>query len=50
MNMNESSRMILGLRSRGWSDKEITDFILWIETGEEQYKPEKKKDRKEKDE
>lgn len=35
----ESSRLILGLRERGWTDTEITDFILWIETGDEQYKP-----------
>ena len=39
MNMQESSRLILGLRAKGWTDTEITDFILWIETGEEQYKP-----------
>lgn len=39
MNMSESSRLILGLRAKGWSDTEITDFILWIGTGEEQYKP-----------
>jgi len=39
MTMQECSRVILGLRSKGWTDKEITDFILWIETGDEQYKP-----------
>lgn len=39
MNMSESSRLILGLRAKGWSDTEITDFILWIGTGERQYKP-----------
>jgi len=39
MNMQESSRLILGLREKGWTDTEITDFILWIETGEEQYRP-----------
>lgn len=39
MNMAESSRLILGLRAKGWTDTEITDFILWVETGEEQYKP-----------
>ena len=39
MNMSESSRLILGLRAKGWSDTEITDFILWIGTGEERYKP-----------
>lgn len=30
----ESSRLILGLRAKGWTDTEIADFILWIETGE----------------
>ena len=39
MNMSESARIILGLRSKGWTDKEITDFILWVETGDEVYKP-----------
>lgn len=39
MNMSENSRLILGLRAKGWSDTEITDFILWIGTGERQYKP-----------
>ena len=39
MNMSESSRLIIGLRGKGWTDTEIADFILWIETGEEQYRP-----------
>ena len=39
MNMGESSRIILGLRATGWGEKEINDFILWVETGDEQYKP-----------
>lgn len=39
MNMSENSRLILGLRAKGWSDTEIADFILWIGTGEKQYKP-----------
>ena len=39
MNMSESSRIILGLRAAGWGEKQINDFILWVETGEEQYKP-----------
>jgi hypothetical protein len=43
MNMNESSRIILGLRAAGWDDKSIADFILWIETGEEIYKPKEAK-------
>jgi hypothetical protein len=37
--MGEASRIILGLRAAGWDDKRINDFILWIRTGEEIYKP-----------
>jgi len=43
MNMQEASRIILGLRAVGWDDKSINDFILWIETGDERYKPTEKK-------
>lgn len=39
MNMSEVARLILGLRAKGWTGNQIDDFILWIETGEEQYKP-----------
>lgn len=39
MNMTEVARFILGLRAAGWSEKEINDFMLYIESGEEQYKP-----------
>lgn len=39
MTMSEASRVILGLRAAGWNEKDINDFILYIETGEEQYKP-----------
>lgn len=39
VNMSESARIILGLRAAGWNEKDINDFILWVETGEEQYKP-----------
>lgn len=42
MNMTEVARMLLGLRAAGWSEKEINDFVLFIETGEEQYKPKAK--------
>lgn len=38
--MSEVARLILGLRAAGWPDDRITNFILWIETGEEKYKPE----------
>ena len=43
MNIQEASRIILGLRDAGWDEKSINDFILWVETGEEQYKPAEKK-------
>ena len=39
MTMQEASRLILGLRAAGWSDTQIADFILWIESGDPQYKP-----------
>ena len=39
MNMQENARLVLGLRAAGWSEKKINDFILYIETGEDQYKP-----------
>lgn len=39
MNMTEVARLLLGLRAAGWTEKEINDFLLFIETGEEQYKP-----------
>ena len=42
MNMGESARIILGLRAAGWDEKAINNFILWVETGEEQYKPSQK--------
>ena len=37
--MLETSRMILALRTVGWDDRSIGDFILWVGTGEEKYKP-----------
>jgi hypothetical protein len=39
MNMQETYRIIIGLRAAGWTEKQINDFLLFIETGEEQYKP-----------
>ncbi len=39
MNMQEAARFNLVLRSSGWSEKQINDFMLFIESGEEQYKP-----------
>ena len=37
--MVEMSRMILGLRAAGWSEEKINNFILFIESGQEEYKP-----------
>ena len=45
MNMQEASRLILGLRAAGWNEKDINDFILYIETGDEKYKPQIIKDK-----
>lgn len=39
MTMSEVARLILGLRAAGWDEKAINDFILWVETGDEKYKP-----------
>ena len=38
-NMTENARLVLGLRAAGWNEKKINDFLLYIETGEEQYRP-----------
>ena len=38
MQMSEVARLIIGLRAKGWTEKEINDFILWIETGDDRYK------------
>lgn len=46
MNMQENARLVLGLRSAGWSEKKINDFLLYIETGDEQYKPTPDKEQK----
>ncbi len=45
MNMTEVARLLLGLRAAGWTDKEINDFILYIETGEDRYMPKPKQDK-----
>ena len=39
MNKQEASRIILFLRAAGWDEKSIGDFILWVKTGDERYKP-----------
>lgn len=35
----ETARIIKALRKRGWNDTEICDFILEIETGEQNDEP-----------
>lgn len=37
MSNRENSRLILALRARGWSDTEINDLVLYMETGEEHW-------------
>ncbi len=37
MNMKENSRFIKGLRLLGWTDKQINDFALYIEDGDETF-------------
>ncbi|MCD8013627.1 MAG: hypothetical protein LUG99_10700 [Lachnospiraceae bacterium] len=46
MNTSEAARIILGLRAAGWDEKKINDFILWIETGDEKYKPKESEEQK----
>lgn len=39
MNGMELSQLILGLESAGWSGEQINNFLLWVATGEECYRP-----------
>ena len=39
MQMSEMARLIEALRSAGWSEKKINDFLIYIETGKEEYRP-----------
>lgn len=39
MTMQELSRLILGLQAAGWNGDEINNLLLWIESGDEHYKP-----------
>lgn len=39
MTMAEMTRFIIGLRDAGWSEEKINNFILFIESGDERYKP-----------
>lgn len=37
--MQEMSRLIKGLRKLGLDDGRVADFMLWVESGEDQYEP-----------
>lgn len=37
MNNKENARLIMALRERGWTDTEINDLVLYMETGEEKW-------------
>ena len=39
MTLSEAARLLLGLKELGWTDREIMDFALYMDTGEEQYQP-----------
>lgn len=41
MNMAEAARLMIGLREAGWDDTRIVNFAIWVETGDEQYRPTK---------
>ena len=43
MEMQEIARMIIGLRTVGWDEKYINDFILYVESGDEKYLPKSNK-------
>ena len=42
MNMQEITRLIKALRAAGWTGDEITDLLIYLESGNEEYKPKKK--------
>lgn len=43
MNMQEMSRLIIGLQKLGLTGDEITSFLLWIESGDATHMPNVKK-------
>lgn len=44
MSIEENYRLIEGLQSAGWTAEGIIDFIKYVESGDEQYKPGNHKD------
>ena len=41
--MQESYRLIEALENAGWTAQEIVDLIKYVESGEERYKPQRKR-------
>ncbi len=39
MTMMEVARLVLGLRAAGWSERKISDFLIYLGSGDEIYKP-----------
>ena len=37
MNMQEMARLLTGLREFGLTEKEINDFLIYIESGNDEY-------------
>lgn len=46
MTQTENSRMAIGLRKKGWTDTEIVDFLIWVETGDSKYEPKDESEKK----
>ena len=42
MKPEELSRFLYGLREAGWSGEEINNFLIYIGTGDEAYRPRSK--------
>ena len=37
MTSKDTTRIIIGLREKGWTDTEINNFLLWIDSGDRKY-------------
>ena len=42
MEMQKIVRLLKGLRDLGLSEREINDFLIYIESGDDEYKPKSK--------
>ena len=41
MPTQENTKLMIGLREKGWTNTEIIGFCIWIESGNRQYRPQK---------